>query len=167
MKMRKGFTLIELLIVLAIIAALMAVVTPIALNAVKKAKATQVAENMRNIKSAVESYVSVEHEVPTELASLTGSGYLNNQPDGFALHAYNYDFTDTGDPATVVIVYENSDVLPQSIVDIYSEAKVFKASSETELGIPDGIFTNDTAGVAVTIYRWWWFVNFPKIFDIL
>ncbi|MFN3328164.1 MAG: type II secretion system protein, partial [Fervidobacterium pennivorans] len=43
--MRKGFTLIELLIVLAVIAALMSVATPLALNAVKNAKASQVAQN--------------------------------------------------------------------------------------------------------------------------
>ena len=57
--MVRGFTLIELLIVLAVIAALLAIVTPIALNAVAQAKAAQVASNLRNIKSAIESYVMI------------------------------------------------------------------------------------------------------------
>jgi prepilin-type N-terminal cleavage/methylation domain-containing protein len=54
--MRKGFTLIELLIVLAIIATLLSVTTPVALNAVKKAKATQIGRNIRNLIDAGEKY---------------------------------------------------------------------------------------------------------------
>ncbi|MDK2885616.1 MAG: hypothetical protein PWP54_174 [Thermosipho sp. (in: thermotogales)] len=51
--MKRGFTLIELLIVLAIISALMGIATPVGLTALKKAKATQIAANLRNISEAV------------------------------------------------------------------------------------------------------------------
>jgi prepilin-type N-terminal cleavage/methylation domain-containing protein len=52
---KKGFTLIELLIVLAVISALLSVATPVALRSVAKAKATQVAMNLRNVDSALEA----------------------------------------------------------------------------------------------------------------
>ena len=61
MKNRKrGFSLVELLIVLAVIAALIATITPVAMNAIKKAKATQVAQNLKTLASAFENglYVS-------------------------------------------------------------------------------------------------------------
>ncbi|MBO8161042.1 MAG: type II secretion system protein [Thermosipho sp. (in: Bacteria)] len=118
MKMRKGFTLIELLIVLAIIAALMAVVTPIALNAVKKAKATQVAENFRNIKAAVESYFNVEEEAPSALGDLVSNGYLNTTPDGFEL----WGATSLGNGVySIDIVYTQSDVDDTQLENVYSE----------------------------------------------
>ncbi len=75
--MRKGFTLIELLIVLAVIAALMAVATPVALNAVRSAKANQVAQNLRNIVASAENYFNVEKPAnPTAAITLTN---LNTQ----------------------------------------------------------------------------------------
>ncbi|MDK2886957.1 MAG: type pilus assembly protein PilA [Thermosipho sp. (in: thermotogales)] len=126
MKMRKGFTLIELLIVLAIIAALMAVVTPIALNAVKKAKATQVAENFRNIKSAVEAYVNVEQEVPTTLASLTSSGYLSNAPSGFDLAG---DTSFTSGVAYATVVYTSGDVSLSDLQKVYPEISSYATTA--------------------------------------
>ena len=119
MKMRKGFTLIELLIVLAIIAALMAVVTPIALNAVKKAKATQVAENFRNIKSAVESYFYVEGQPPTDLAELVTKGYLNNaDTDNYTLYK-----TNNGDGSyTFEVDYSGKDVDGDTLTSVYADA---------------------------------------------
>lgn len=89
--MRKGFTLVELLIVLAVIAALMAVATPLALNAVKNAKASQVAQNFRNIKSAVENMFNTEKpEDPTAsitMNELVNSKYLNSAPTNFSVSA--------------------------------------------------------------------------------
>jgi len=101
--MRKGFTLIELLIVLAVIAALMAIVTPIALNAVSQAKATQVASNFRNIKSAVESYVNIERALPQSTSTLVNAGYLNSVPKEFSLNSD--DAFDTTGVGTVTILY--------------------------------------------------------------
>jgi len=57
MKVRKGFTLVELLIVMAIIAALMAVLVPVAGGAMKKAKATRIGVVIRNVEQAAEQYI--------------------------------------------------------------------------------------------------------------
>jgi len=54
---RRGFTLVELLVVFAVIGALMGVATPASINAVKQAKASQVAQNFRNLRAAVVTYV--------------------------------------------------------------------------------------------------------------
>jgi len=86
--MRKGFTLVELLIVLAVIAALMAVATPLALNAVKNAKASQVAQNFRNIKTAYENWFNTEK--PTTIGNMTlqqlkDNGYLSSVPTGLII----------------------------------------------------------------------------------
>ncbi len=56
MKNRKrGFSLVELLIVLAVIAALIATITPVALNAIRKSQATKVAQNIKTLASAIEN----------------------------------------------------------------------------------------------------------------
>lgn len=52
---RKGFTLVELLIVLAVIAALIATISPLALNAIRRSRATQVAHNIRALSNALEN----------------------------------------------------------------------------------------------------------------
>ncbi len=107
--MRKGFTLVELLIVLAVIAALMAVATPLALNAVKNAKASQVAQNFRNIKAAFENYFNTEKPAtPTgvNITELKNKGYLSNEPANFTLAVTG----GTGGTYDVTITYTGKDV---------------------------------------------------------
>jgi len=71
MKNRKrGFSLVELLIVLAVIAALIATITPVALNAIQKAKATKVGQNIKTLASAFENYVYVSGKVPANLTDI-------------------------------------------------------------------------------------------------
>ena len=66
MKRRKeGFTLVELLIVMAVIAALMGALVPVAMSAIKHANATKVAENMRAILTAAQQQVYSEHSIPS------------------------------------------------------------------------------------------------------
>jgi len=84
--MVRGFTLIEVLIVLAVIAALLSIVTPIALNAVAQAKAAQVAANFRNIRTAVESYIYTTGETPNDLNDLVSKGYLSSAPQKFSIN---------------------------------------------------------------------------------
>jgi len=62
---KKGFSLVELLIVLAVMAALIATITPVALNAIKKSKATQVGQNMKTLSSAFENALYVNGNAPT------------------------------------------------------------------------------------------------------
>jgi len=54
---RAGFTLIELLIVMAIIAALMAVLIPTATGAMRKARATRIAVQLRNLEQGLRQYI--------------------------------------------------------------------------------------------------------------
>ena len=119
MKMRKGFTLIELLIVLAIIAALMAVVTPIALNAVRKAKASQVAENLRNIRTAVESYFYVNGELPEDLDELNSAGYLNEIPTGYGINEY----AGSSGEYIVEVYYTGHDIDPLVVESVYADVE--------------------------------------------
>ncbi|ADA67599.1 type IV pilin-related protein [Thermotoga petrophila RKU-10] len=57
MRKRAGFTLIELLIVMAIIASLMAVLVPTATGAMRKARATRIAVQLRNLEQGLEQYL--------------------------------------------------------------------------------------------------------------
>ncbi|KUK92540.1 MAG: Uncharacterized protein XE05_1390 [Thermotogales bacterium 46_20] len=54
MRKRSGFTLIELLIVLAVIAALIATMTPLALNAIRRSQASKVAQNIKILANMLE-----------------------------------------------------------------------------------------------------------------
>lgn len=132
--MRKGFTLVELLIVLAVIAALMAVATPLALNAVKNAKASQVAQNFRNIKAAVENYINTEKQTSVSLGVLEGS-YLSKAPDNFSVTSQT-----TGNGGILVtITYTGGDVDVSKVQNVYPDV------------------TSSTSGLQLsfTIQKWW------------
>ena len=136
---RKGFTLIELLIVLAVIAALLAVVTPIALNAVRKAELTKIASNLRNIKSAAETYITIAN--PSEdkgdlLQELKDNGYLTTKPEG-----YSAELEYSTDVSTVTIKYTGEGVTAKDLLEIYSEV-----STNTE--------DNNKPQVVFTIKSW-------------
>ncbi len=84
MRRKNGFSLVELLIVLAVIAALIAVVTPIALNAIAKAKATQVAENLKTIGGAIENSIYVDGMSGITTGSdLTLSNFVKDVQSGY------------------------------------------------------------------------------------
>jgi len=76
---RTGFTLIELLIVMAIIAALMAVLIPTATGAMRKATATRIAVQLRNLQQGVEQYILAT--LPKETAIPTGGKNLEDDGD--------------------------------------------------------------------------------------
>lgn len=117
--MRKGFTLVELLIVLAVIAALMAVATPLALNAVKNAKASQVAQNFRNIKAAVENYFNTEKpEKPTEITlDSLKEKYLSSVSDDMKKFYEVKVEEGTGGEYNVTITYKGKDVDANKVRD--------------------------------------------------
>jgi len=130
---RKGFTLIELLIVLAVIAALLAVVTPIALNAVRRANLTEIASNLRNIKSAAETYVTMNYEYLSEdigdlLNEKLIGDYLTTDPNEDPDNPdYSAALTCVRDTAgnitniTVTIEYLGGGVSVEDLQEIYSE----------------------------------------------
>ena len=142
MKGREGFTLVELLIVLAVIAALMATITPVALNAVRRAKASQIAENLRNIKTAIENYYYTESTDSTYtsnfIQTLVDNHYLNTSPGS------NYSATTSSDwtngELTIMVKYTGGDISLSQVQKVWSEV--------TSLGA-------DTIGVTFTIAKYW------------
>ncbi len=138
--MRKGFTLVELLIVLAVIAALMSVATPLALNAVKNAKASQVAQNFRNTKTAFENYFNTEKPAnPTTvtLDNLKTAGYLSNVPTNFSIAVTG----GTGGVYNVTITYTGKDV----------DADKVRANGLTEIATN----TNQDLTLTFSVQKWW------------
>jgi len=106
---KKGFTLIELIIVMAIISTLLSVVTPTAVNALKKAKATQVAFNLRNISAALQIYYLVNDSI-ADIQTLKNSGYLSGRTTDYAIYDFTTGTEPTGDSTTIVVVYEGNSV---------------------------------------------------------
>ncbi len=121
--MRKGFTLVELLIVLAVIAALMAVAAPLALNAVRNAKASQVAQNFRNIKAAFENWWNTERPTPenTTITKLKDSGYLSKIPAGFSDTITVTSVASEPGVYNVTITYTAGDVDTSKLQQYYPE----------------------------------------------
>jgi general secretion pathway protein G len=107
MKNRKrGFSLVELLIVLAVIAALIATITPVALNAIKKSKATQVAQNLKTLASALENAAYVNGTESDIIQS--GSGEVTLDSLGRDIDAENYAvyYTGTNGRYTATVVFK-------------------------------------------------------------
>ena len=147
--MKKGFTLVELLIVLAVIAALMAVATPMALNAVKQAKASQVAQNLNALKSAVENYVAMEHSLPTDTSNKLSvnalKSYLSSIPSGYKLYPNTANPTfDSNGQLRIYVVYEDADV---SVTDAKKQNPAVYAYDTIK---PDASPTLDT-----TVTKFW------------
>ena len=137
--MKKGFTLVELLIVLAVIAALMAVATPMALNAVKQAKASRVAQNLRNIMTAIENYVNTEQSLPaTTVDQLVSKNYLSSRPVGYTIDTKPTPTAWDNGQVKVTIKYDGGDV---SVADVKKQN-------------PNVI---DAGGPALeaTVVKWW------------
>ncbi len=106
MRKREGFTLVELLIVMAVIAALLATLTPVAVNAVKQAKATQVVSNLRSLAAAAQQYIYTEQDAPNGINDLVSEGYIDRNPGS----NYNLTVTDNGDNYTIEAQYTGGDV---------------------------------------------------------
>ncbi|PNS40054.1 type II secretion system protein [Mesotoga sp. B105.6.4] len=67
---RNGFSLVELLIVLAVIAALIAVVTPIGINAMRKSAAVAVARDLKTLSQAFANKIYLDGELPQTISEL-------------------------------------------------------------------------------------------------
>jgi len=155
--MKKGFTLVELLIVLAVIAALMAVATPMALNAVKTAKASQVGQNLSALKSAVEQYVYSEKAVPKKISDL--KDYLTNFDTIKDTYKLRYKDFDSTSQAIIVIVYDAADVTADAVANQYTLAGPITTNSIKTYGDGGdtiyGTSTTNLPGATVTVMKWW------------
>ena len=144
--MKKGFTLIELLIVLAIISALLGVATPIGLNALSKAKATQIALNLRNLSQSIFTafltydsnyFITIDNDDKineTEKAKLRVKKLYQ---DGFIdkdLSERGYEIRLLGEK--YVIYYIGKDIQPLMVQTVNSSIKIDSTGVYLEVSKP-------------------------------
>jgi len=115
-KRNEGFTLVELLIVLAVIAALLAIVTPVAVRAVSRAKATQVASTLRNIAAAAQQYYYTEKALPDSTKTLYDAKYIQGNVDDYGLSVNS-----GSEVSTITIVYNGKGVELNDLQSIWDE----------------------------------------------
>ena len=101
---KNGFSLIELLITLAIIAALVAVITPLALNAIRSAKAIKASANLKLISDSIYNHFYLENELPTDVNELVRD--LNEETYGVA-----YKENEDGTYEYVAFTSDNADLI--------------------------------------------------------
>jgi len=75
-----GFTLLELLIVMVIIATLAAVAIPMYMRNVQAAKEAVLREDLRVMRTAINSYTVDKEKAPQSLDDLVSGGYLKAVP---------------------------------------------------------------------------------------
>ena len=115
---KNGFSLVELLIVLAVMAALISTITPVAMNAIKKAKATQVAQNLKTLSSALQHAAYLNGANSDGLIKSHGNTTIKlsdlgrdlpKDADGDDLYGFAYTRT-SGGTYYAVVYYTGGDV---------------------------------------------------------
>jgi general secretion pathway protein G len=76
----KGFTLIELMVVMAVLAVLAGVVTPIYLDRVEDAREVTLKHNLTGLRTAIDQYVRDQGKYPDHLQRLVTKGYIRAVP---------------------------------------------------------------------------------------
>jgi general secretion pathway protein G len=76
----QGFTLIELMIVMVIIGILAAIAVPMYVQSVRHAKEAVLREDLRTLRSAIDSYTVDKQKAPQSLDDLVEAGYIKSMP---------------------------------------------------------------------------------------
>ncbi len=76
----RGFTLIELMIVMIIIGMLAAIAVPMYVQSVRNAKEAVLREDLRTLRSAIDSYTVDKQKAPQSLDDIVQAGYLKAMP---------------------------------------------------------------------------------------
>jgi len=76
----RGFTLIELVIVMTIISLLAAIAVPMYVQSVRNAREAVLKEDLRTLRSAIDSYTVDKQKAPQSLEDLVQAGYLKSMP---------------------------------------------------------------------------------------
>jgi general secretion pathway protein G len=76
----RGFTLIELMIVMVIIGLLAAIAVPAYVQSVRHAKEAVLKEDLRTLRSAIDSYTVDKQKAPQSLDDLVQAGYVKTMP---------------------------------------------------------------------------------------
>lgn len=75
-----GFTLIELIIVMTIIGLLAAIAVPMYVQSVRNAREAVLKEDLRTLRSCIDSYTVDKQKAPQTLDDLVQAGYLKSLP---------------------------------------------------------------------------------------
>jgi len=154
MSRKKGFSLVELLIVLAVMAALIATITPVALNAIKKSKATQVAQNLKTLASAIENAAYVNGVDENGIKKPDGIGHFSGTNDITILardinkDTYGVWYKDLGSGQYEVAVFTTENVDYTSVKSVLESA-----NSSFNMDNPDatlGVTTDSGVTAAYT-----------------
>ncbi|MBO8166963.1 MAG: type II secretion system protein [Thermotogae bacterium] len=109
---KKGFSLVEMLIVLAVMATLIATITPVAMNAIRKAKAVQVAFNLKVLVTGMENKILLDSQVPENIKVIGRDIDVTN---------YGVAYTSSGGHY-VVVAFTSSEVHFESVRETLKDA---------------------------------------------
>jgi len=79
-RIEQGFTLIELMIVMVIIGLLAAIAVPMYIQSVRHAREAVLKEDLRTMRSAIDSFTVDKQKAPQSLDDLVQAGYLKSMP---------------------------------------------------------------------------------------
>ena len=79
-KIESGFSLLELMIAMFILIILLSVAVPTYRVAVQNARETVLAENLWQMRRAIDQYTADKGKLPQSLDDLVGAGYLREKP---------------------------------------------------------------------------------------
>ena len=96
-KNEAGFTLMELMIVMMIIGVLTTLAIPSFVGAIRNAKEAVLKEDLRVMRSAIDSYTMDKQKAPQSLEDLVQEGYLKVIPEDPMTKARDTWTTDTSD----------------------------------------------------------------------
>jgi len=96
-KQDAGFTLMELMVVMIIIGILTTLAIPSFVSAVKSAREAVLKEDLRVMRSAIDSYTMDKQKAPQSLDDLVQEGYLKVIPEDPMTHVRDSWVTDTSD----------------------------------------------------------------------
>ena len=96
-KNEAGFTLMELMIVMMIIGVLTTLAIPSFVGAIRNAREAELKEDLRVMRSAIDSYTMDKQKAPQSLEDLVQEGYLKVIPEDPMTKARDSWTTDTSD----------------------------------------------------------------------
>jgi general secretion pathway protein G len=114
---QRGFTLIELMIVMVIIGMLAAIAVPMYVQSVRHAREAVLKEDLRTMRSAIDSYTVDKQKAPQSLDDIVQAGYLKAMPVDPFTHR-----TDTWVPSQDDTL-QSLDQTEPGITDVHSGAQ--------------------------------------------
>lgn len=110
----RGFTLMELLLVLALVALLASLATPIVTGSIYRAKESTLKESLFTMRKAIDDYYADNGAYPVELELLVQKRYLRKIPTD--------PLTDRRDSWILVRTEDNAGDQASGIIDVHSNS---------------------------------------------